>query len=570
MRQSSHIGKILKEDPKDAQTVGHKLLVRAGYMRPLSPGVYIYMPFLLRTLHKISRIIREEMNAIGCEELLMPSLQPMDLWVESGRWEREAGVEGNMFTLKDRRGSTVCLGLGHEEVITDMVRKEVSSYKQLPKKLYQIQTKLRDEPRPRFGLLRAREFLTMDAYSFDVDEAGCHDSTQFVGEACQTICNRIGLRVRYVEAGAKGPGERDCRDFMALADIGEPFVLCDTCDYAATQEHGESRLEVSPQDKEQKPMEIVYGPGLIGVEPLAKFLGIPVWKTTKTLLYQADAKLLAVMVRGDCDVNETKAKQFLNCNDIALATPETIRELTGAEVGYAGPVGLPPQVTILADHYTRDRVNFECGANKTDYHNINVNFGRDLPLPVFGDFKLAQRDHPCPRCERGKLEEACGIEIGHSAKLGTQYSAKMNCTYLNKEGKSHPMVMGYGSICVSKAAAAVIEQNHDDSGIIWPVPIAPFQVHLVALNTENEEVSREAERLYRQLKDDNVDVLFDDRNLPAGEKFFDADLLGIPIRLTVSKRTCREGKLELKLRNRAESELLIYDEILKTIKTLCE
>jgi prolyl-tRNA synthetase len=569
MRQSSHIGKILKEDPKDAQTVGHKLLVRAGYMRPVSPGVYVYMPFLLRTLHKISRIIREEMNAIGCEELLMPSLQPMDLWVESGRWEREAGVEGNMFTLKDRRGSTVCLGLGHEEVITDMVRKEVSSYKQLPKKLYQIQTKLRDEPRPRFGLLRAREFLMMDAYSFDVDEVGFSASYQIMEEAYQTICKRIGLRVRCVEADVRAMGESDCHDFMALAEVGDILVLCGTCDYAATQERAESRLEVYPQDREQKPMEAVYGPGLIGVEPLADFLAIPVWKTTKTLLYQADDKLVAVMVRGDCDVNEAKVKQFLNCNEIALATPETIRELTGAEVGYAGPVGLPPQVTILADHYTRDRVNFECGANKSDYHNINVNFGRDLPLPVFGDFKLAQRGHLCPRCERGKLEEACGIEIGHGAKLGTQYSAKMNCTYLNKEGKSHPMVMGYGSICVSKAAAAVIEQNHDDSGIIWPIPIAPFQVHLIALNTENEEVSREAEKLYRQLKDDHVDVLFDDRNLPAGEKFFDADLLGIPIRLTVSKRTCREGKLELKLRNKAESELLIYDEILKTIKTLC-
>ena len=570
MRQSGHIGKILKEDPKDAQTRGHKLLVRAGYMRPVSPGVYIYMPFFLRTLHKISQIIREEMNAIGCEELLMASLQPMDLWVESGRWEREAGREGNMFTLKDRRGSTVCLGLGHEEVITDMVRKEVSSYKQLPKKLYQIQTKLRDETHPRFGLLQAREFLMMDAYSFDVDETEFSTSDQLMEEAYHAICKRIGLRVRCVDTDAKAMGESDCRDFMVQGDVGEPFVLCEWCDYAATQERGESRLEVSLQDEEQKPMEAVYGPGLIGVEPLAKFLGIPVWKTTKTLLYQADAKLVAVMVRGDCNVNETKVKQFLNCNEIALATPEIIHELTGAEVGYAGPVGLPPKVTIIADYYTRDRVNFECGANKKDYHNINVNFGRDLPLPTFGDFKLAQRGHLCPRCERGKLEEVCGIQIGHMAKLGTYYSEKMNCTYLDKQGKSHPMVMGHGSICVSKAAAAVIEQNHDDSGILWPIPIAPFQVHLIALNTENEEVSREAEKLYRQLKDDNVDVLFDNRNLPAGEKFCDADLLGIPIRLTVSKRTCRGRKLELKLRDRAESELLVYDEILKTIRTLCE
>jgi prolyl-tRNA synthetase len=264
------------------------------------------------------------------------------------------------------------------------------------------------------------------------DEAEFSTSDQLMEEAYHAICKRIGLRVSCVDADAKAMGESDCRDFMVQGDVGEPFVLCEWCDYAATQERGDSRLEVSPQDEEQKPMEAVYGPGLIGVEPLAKFLGIPVWKTTKTLLYQADAKLVAVMVRGDCDVNETKVKRFLNCNEIALATPEAIRELTGAEVGYAGPVGLPPEVIIIADHYTRDRVNFECGANKKDYHNINVNFGRDLPLPTCGDFKLAQRGHQCPRCERGKLEEACGIAIGHSAQLGTQYSGKMEL-YLFKQ-----------------------------------------------------------------------------------------------------------------------------------------
>jgi prolyl-tRNA synthetase len=568
MRQSNHIGKTLKDDPKDAQTAGHKLLIRGGYLRQTSPGVYAYMPFLLRTLNKISRIIREEMNAIGCEELLMPTLQPKDLWVESGRWERYTDVDGAMFSFRDRRGSIACLGLGYEEVVTDLVRREVSSYKQLPKRLYQIQTKFRDEIRPRFGLVRARDFLMMDAYSFDVDDAGLDASYRAMHDVYHHICKRVGLTYRCVEANPDATGGSDCCDFMVLADVGDAFVFCDICEYAAAQEWATSRLEAFPQDKEQKPMEAVYGPGLIGVEPLAKFLRIPVWKTTKTLLYQADDKVVAVMVRGECDVNEAKVKSFLRCHEIALATPEVVKEVTGAEVGYAGPIGLPPEVTVVADHHTKNRINFECGANKTDYHNINVNFGRDFPLPTFGDFKLAKQDHLCPHCESGKLKEARGIEIGHMMKLGKQYSEKLSCTYLDKEGKSQFPVLGYYGICVSKVAAALIEQSHDDSGIIWPIPIAPFQVHFIALNTEDEEVRNEAENVYRELIEEGIDVLFDDRDLRAGEKFGEADLLGMPIRLTISKRTIKERKLELRLRNKSQSELLAYDEVLRVLKDL--
>jgi prolyl-tRNA synthetase len=568
MRQSNHIGKTLKDDPKDAQTAGHKLLIRAGYIRQISPGVYAYMPFFLRTLNKISRIIREEMDAIGCEELLMPTLQPKDLWVESGRWERYTDVDGAMFSFRDRRGGIACLGLGYEEVVTDIVRREVSSYKQFPKRLYQIQTKFRDEIRPRFGLMRARDFLMMDAYSFDVDDAGLDASYRAMHDVYHHICKRVGLTYRCVEADPGATGGSECRDFMVLADVGDAFVFCDICEYAATQEWATSWLEAFPQDKEQKPMEAVYGPGLIGVEPLAKFLGIPVWKTTKTLLYQADDKVVAVMVRGECDVNEAKVKSLLKCHEIALATPEVVKEVTGAEVGYAGPIGLPPEVTVLADHHTKNRINFECGANKTDYHNINVNFGRDFPLPTFGDFKLAKQDHLCPHCESGKLKEARGIEIGHMMKLGKQYSEKLSCTYLDKEGKSQFPVLGYYGICVSKVAAALIEQSHDDSGIIWPIPVAPFQVHLIALNTEDEGVRNEAENVYRQLTEEGIDVLFDDRDLRAGEKFGEADLLGMPIRLTISKRTIKERKLELRLRNKSQSELLAYDEVLRVLKDL--
>ena len=571
MRQSKHTGKTLKEDPKDAQTVAHKLMLRAGYIKQVSAGIYTYMPFLLRTLNKISQIIREEMDANECEELLMPALQPKDLWVESDRWESYTDSDGIMFSFKDRRGTVVCLGPTHEEVITDIVRREVSSYKHLPKKLYQIQTKFRDEVRPRFGLMRAREFMMNDAYSFDLDEAGLDASYQVMHDAYHNICKGIGLAYRCVEADPGPVGGSYCHSFMVIADTGEDtIVYCDTCEYAASQERGESRLEVYPQDKEERPMEAVYGKGLIGVEPLAEFLNIPVWKTTKTLLFQADDKVVAVMVRGDCDVNEIKVKNFLKCNELTLASPEVIKELTGAEVGYAGPVGLPPaEVTVIADHYTHNRVNFECGANKTDYHNINVNFGRDLPLPAFGDFKLAKQGNLCPRCDKGKLEGACGIEVGYITKLGTKYSEKMSCTYLDKEGKSQPVVMGSYCMGVSRMAAAVIEQNHDDSGIIWPIQIAPYQVHLIALNLENEEVRNEAEKFYRQLSEEKIEVLFDDRDLRAGEKFSDADLIGIPIRLTISKRTLKEQKLELKFRNKSKSELLTYDEALKTMKDSC-
>ena len=570
MRLSKHTGKTLKDDPKDAQSVAHKLMLRAGYIKQVSAGVYTYMPFLLRTLNKISEIIREEMKTSECEEVLMPVLQPKELWEESGRWEEVVNYDEPVFAFKDRRGSGICLGGSPEEIILYIVQKEVNSYKDLPKRLFQIQTRFRDEPRPRFGLTRAREYLVQDAYSFDTDEAGLEASYERIAEVYHNVCNRIGFKYRCVEADAGEFGGKESHEFMVLADTGEDtIVYCDNCEYAANRETGKSRLIEYQQDKEEKPMEAVFGPGLIGVEPLAEFLKIPVWKTTKTLLFQADDKVVAVMVRGDCDVNETKVKNFLKCNELTLAPPGVIKELTDAEVGYAGPVGLPSGVTVIADHFTNNRVNFECGANRTDYHNINVNYGRDLPLPAFGDFKLAKKGDLCPRCEKGKLKEAHGIEIGSIVKSGTYYSEKLNCTYLDSEGKPHPVVMGSYRMGISRMAAAVIEQNHDDSGIIWPVNIAPFQVHLTALNLEKKEVRNEAEKFYRQLLEEKIDVVFDDRDLRAGEKFSDADLLGMPIRLTISKRTLKEEKIELKFRSESKSEFLTYKEVLETISNFC-
>ncbi len=568
MKQSRLLGKTLREAPKDAQTAAHALMLRAGYIQQLCAGVYNYLPLLHRTLGKISQIVREEMEAAGGVELLLPALQPRELWVESGRWERYTAVDGIMFSFKDRRGATACLGPTHEEVITDVLRREVKSYKDLPKCAFQIQTKFRDEIRPRFGLMRAREFIMKDAYSFDADEAGLEAAYDAMRRAYHRICERIGFRYRAVEADPGAIGGSGSQEFMVLADNGEDTILfCDRCDYAANQERAQSRLEEFPQDPEPKAMQAVLGEGLIGVEPLARFLNIPVWKTTKTLIYQADDQPVAVAVRGDCEVNETKVANLLGCKVLRLASPETIKKLTGAEVGYAGPIGLPPAVRILADQYAGNRVNFECGANQTNYHNINVNFGPDLPPPQFGDFKLAREAEGCPRCE-GRLQAARGIEVGHIFKLGTKYSEAMNCRYLDAQGKSQPVIMGCYGIGISRMAAAWIEQNHDDKGIIWSRAIAPFDVHLIGLNLEDPAVSAQAEQIYQHLQQAGLEALFDDRPARAGEKFSDADLIGIPARLTISKRTLEQGKVEFKLRREPKAQLLSLEEAQAGIRSL--
>ena len=408
--------------------------------------------------------------------------------------------------------------------------------------------------------MRAREFIMKDAYSFDADDAGLEVSYETMRQAYHRICERIGFRYRAVEADSGAIGGSGSQEFMVLADTGEDTILfCDQCDYAANQERAQSRLQEFPQDAEPKPMEAVFGEGLIGVEPLARFLQIPVWKTTKTLIYQADDQAVAVVVRGDCEVNEVKVANFLGSKVLRLASAETIKALTGAEVGYAGPIGLPPSVRVIADHYVDKRVNFECGANRTNYHNINVNFGRDLPRPEFGEFKLAREAEGCPRCA-GRLQAARGIEIGHIFKLGTKYSETMNCRYLDAEGKSRPVVMGCYGIGVTRMAAAWIEQHHDDKGIIWSPQIAPFDAHLIGLNLEDPAVSAQADQIYLQLRKAGIDVLFDDRLARAGEKFSDADLIGIPARLTISKRTLEQGKVEFKLRHEPKAQLLSLEE----------
>jgi prolyl-tRNA synthetase len=566
MRQSRLVGKTIRETPKDAQTAAHALMLRAGFIQQLSAGVYVYLPLLLRTLNKISQIIREEMNAAGSEELLMPALQPRELWEETGRWERYTAVDGIMFSFKDRRGAVACLGPTHEEVVTDILRREIKSYKDLPRGVFQIQTKFRDEIRPRFGLMRAREFIMKDAYSFDADEAGLEVSYEAMRKAYHRICQRMGFKYRAVEADSGAIGGSGSQEFMVLAETGEDTILfCDQCDYAANQEKAQSRVPEYPQESETRLMETVLGQGLTQVGPLAKHLGIPLWKTTKTMIYEADGQLVAVMVRGDCEVNEIKVANHLKCKSLKLITPERILELTGASVGYAGPIELPPEVRRLADNFVGNRVNFECGANRTDYHHINVNFGRDLPLPEFGEFKKAKAGHQCPRCA-GQLQAAQGIEVGHIFKLGKKYSEAMKCQFLDATGKLQIAVMGCYGIGVTRMAAASIEQSHDDKGIIWPVQIAPAAVHLIGLNLEDAAVAAQVDLIYQQLLQAKIEVLYDDRPSRAGEKFGDADLIGLPFRITVSKRTLEQQKVEFKLRTEPKAEVISLEEAVARVK----
>jgi prolyl-tRNA synthetase len=553
MLQSRLLAKIFREDSKDAQSVSHRLMLRAGYIKQTTAGVYSYLPLLHRVIRKISQIVREEMERAGAQELTMPALQQSELWQESGRWSRYTEVDGIMFAFKDRRGAMVCLGPTHEEVITDIVRNQIASYKELPKTLFQIQTKFRDEIRPRFGLMRAREFIMKDAYSFDLDVAGLDLSYDKMYHAYSAAFRRMGLNFRAVEADSGAIGGDGSREFMVLADSGEDTVIfCEACQYAANRETAESKLVKNPPDEiEMRALEAVHAPGIIGVEKLCEVLKVAPEQTTKTILYMADGKMIAALIRGDCEINEVKLCNKLKATTLRLATPEEIKNTTGAEVGYAGPYQLPRSVHLVADESVRSMKNFECGGNRTGYHYINVNFSRDLPVPEFFDFRAARAGDYCPKCQ-GRLFEKKGIEVGHIFKLGTKYSVPMACTVTHESGEVKPIVMGCYGIGISRIAAAAVEQSHDASGIIWPFSIAPYDVHLIGLNLEDASVKTAAEAAYLELQSAGLEVLFDDRDLRAGEKFADADLIGLPARVTMSKRSIQSGGVELKFRNQGK------------------
>ena len=552
MRYSQLLLPTLKETPAEAEIVSHQLLLRAGFIRKLTAGIYAYLPLGLRTLRKIEAIVREEMNRAGAQELLLPMVQPADLWQESGRWEKY-GPELLRFVDRHQRAS--CLGPTHEEVITDLVRMNVHSYKELPLNLYQIQTKFRDEIRPRFGLMRGREFVMKDGYSFDADEAAAGITYNKMKEAYSRIFARCGLSCRAVEADTGTIGGNFSHEFMVLAATGEDtIVVCTACDYAANMEKATcpppAPAATLPAMLE---LERIATPGQKTVEEVTAFLGITPDQLVKTMIYLADGKPVAALVRGDHEVQPVKLKNLLGVVDVELAGEDTIRKICDLVPGYLGPIGLT--MPVVADHQVMVMANMVTGANQEDVHLKNVNLGRDFTVSQAGDLRMATAVDSCPQCH-GRLELPRGIEVGHIFKLGTSYSEALQATFLDDHGKRQPFVMGCYGIGVSRCIAAAIEQNHDDNGIIFPLPIAPFQVILLNLSPKDVEISRGADNLYEELTSRGIDTLHDDRNERPGIKFKDADLIGIPLRVMVGKRFAEAGEVEIKQRTSGDTQVL--------------
>lgn len=548
----------LKENPAEAEAVSHKLLLRAGMIRKLASGIYNYLPLGLRVLRKVEQIVREEMNRAGAQEVLLPAVQPAELWQESGRWE-VYGKELLRFT--DRHDRDYCFGPTHEEIITDLVRKEVHSYRQLPLNLYQIQVKFRDEIRPRFGLIRGREFIMKDAYSFDVDEAGAEACYQQMYDAYNRIFSRCGLNFKVVEADSGPIGGSFSHEFMVLADTGEDVVVsCTQCDYAANLEKAEVALEAGEAGPPVgNAPEAVHTPKVRTVEEVAAFLKVTPADIVKTLIYETENGAMAVLIRGDHEVNEVKVKNLLGVTDLILAGIIKVQELTGAEVGFAGPVNL--KLPIYADRAVTQMCAMITGANRDNYHLKNVHPVRDLKITEVADLRAITAQDPCPRCG-GALTLLRGIEVGHIFKLGLKYSKSLKATFLDQEGKEHYIYMGCYGIGVSRIVAAAIEQGHDDHGIIFPMALAPFQVDLVPIDfLKNSAVQEYTLALHKQLEEAGVEVLLDDRDERPGVKFKDCDLLGIPLRVVVGPKTMDKGQAEVKERGSSETKFIALDEL---------
>lgn len=541
MRFSSCYIPTLKESPADAEVVSHKLLLRAGMVRRLTSGLYIYLPLGLKVLEKISRVVREEMDAAGFQELLMPMVQPADLWKETGRWDHY-GKELLRFT--DRHDREYCLGPTHEEVITDLIRGEVRSYRQLPVRLYQIQTKFRDEIRPRFGLMRGREFVMKDAYSFDADNAGAETSYKLMYDAYSRIFKRLGLRFRPVEADTGSIGGNFSHEFMVLADTGEDTIaFCHDCDFAANVEraevswHGTVRQEACPAHEQ------VSTPDAHTVDEVTSMLGVTADRLVKTMLFVVDGDPVAVLVRGDREVNDIKLKNLLKAQDVMLADAATVERLTCAPVGFAGPVGL--DVPVYADLELQGATDYVTGANAADAHLLHVDLERDAQITAWADLRTITPEDVCPRCG-GTITLTRGIEVGHVFMLGLKYSESMHAAFLDEQGKEQLMIMGCYGIGVSRVAASAIEQNHDENGIVFPPPMAPFDCILLNLDPKDAAVTARAEEIYAMLRESGLDVLLDDREERPGVKFKDADLLGIPMQLILGGKGLARGVLECK------------------------
>lgn len=555
MRVSKLYAPTLREVPAEAEVVSHQLMLRAGFMRKAAGGIYTYLPLAWRVLKKIERIVREEMDAKGSQELLMPIVQPAEIWQESGRWD-VYGAE--MFRLQDRHNRCFCLGPTHEEMVTTLIRGDVRSYRQLPLSVYQIQNKYRDERRPRFGLMRGREFIMKDAYSFDRDEAGLDKSYQDMYDAYTNIFTRCGLNFRPVEADSGAIGGSGSHEFMVIADSGEAeIVFCTSCDYAANVE----KAELFPLEAQEEAMltkEEVVTPDCKTIADVCAYLKLPVDRSVKAVAYNSEKGLILCFVRGDHEVNEIKVINTCGVIDLEMATEEQLAA-AGTVGGYMGPVGIEnKKVIVVVDATVMKMHNVCCGANKEGYHFINVNPGRDFTPTYVADIRLIQEGDPCPHCG-GEVSKARGIEVGQVFKLFTKYSSALKATYLDENGKEQPMVMGCYGVGVSRTMAAAIEQNYDDNGIIWPIEIAPYHVLVVPVNTKDEASAAKAEEIYMQLKKVGLETVIDDRNERPGVKFKDADLIGYPLRVVVGPKTLTEGKLEVKIRKTGEIRYLPLD-----------
>ena len=564
MRMTSFFGKTLREEPSEAETPSHRLLLKSGMIRQVAAGVYTYMPLAWRSLRKIEEIIRQEMDAAGSQEVRMPALNPVELWEESGR--RDAFGK-NLFTLEDRRERGLVMAPTHEEVITQTVKANVHSYRDLPQILYQIQTKFRDEARPRGGLIRVREFDMKDAYSFDADDDGLDRSYEAMVQAYKNIYQRLHLPAVQAEADSGAIGGKDSHEFLLPTESGEDVVLvCPCCDYAANAER--CQIIKPPQETEDPlPLEDVHTPGIKTIEELAAFLGIPKSKTLKAVFYAADGEIVFVTIRGDLEVNEIKLKNLLHCRELRLASPEEVEE-AGLVAGSASSIGLKGIRTIADDSISLGS-NFVVGANRPDYHMRNANHPRDFEPDEIADITLAEPGHACHLCGDA-LEAMRAIEVGHVFKLGTFYSETLEATYLDSDGAQKPIIMGCYGIGVGRLLAGVIEQHHDEKGIIFPPSVAPYDVHLVALNVEDAQVIEAAEGLYEGLRQAGLEVLYDDRPESAGVKFNDADLMGFPVRVVVSPRNLRQNSAEVKLRRESDAELVALQGVMARVRELLE
>ena len=559
MKMSNMLISTLREVPAEAEIDSHKLMLRAGMIRKMAAGIYNYMPLGLKVLKNVEEIVREEMNAAGAQEFLASAMIPAELWQESGRWDAY-GAE--MFRVKDRGDRDFCLGPTHEEVFTDIARNEIKSYKQLPLNLYQIQTKYRDERRPRFGVMRSREFIMKDAYSFDKDQAGLDVVFDKMHDAYVKIFNRCGLDAKCVEADSGAIGGSNSAEFMVKSEVGEDdVVFCSSCNYAANIEKA-----VSTPDKEEKvelkELNKVETPNARTIEEVAAFFNTDAKKFAKTILFNADGKIVAVMVRGDREINEVKVSNAIGeVTNLDLASNEEVHNATGAAVGFAGPIGIKVDI-LLVDEEVANMYNFIAGANETGYHVENVNYGRDFE-GVVGDFRNVTEGEKCPCCG-APITIARGTEVGHIFKLGTKYSAAMNANFIDEDGKEKPFVMGCYGIGVTRTLASIIEQHHDENGIIWPLSVAPYHISVIPVNVKDEEQVKVANELYEQLTSMGVEALLDDRNERAGVKFKDSELMGIPMRVTVGKKI-GDGEVEFKLRD-GEMEVVKISDVCNLVK----